>query len=216
MGYSYGEFVLNRWPDDDLIVGSKLVALCNNKSPFVVFDEFFYICVCPMLNLLGREASHSPPTTSEVSRVYLHCLHGVVNRHVDSCVCLCWIVRKALEMVSFDSQTRVSYIADRIPLHIQASKSTGYGYIMLCPHVNVREWMCRAQLHGCKVSNHESLRHLRSTDTKFSSFPTECWRASGWHCFVLGKFRVQILAWSFQSEAFRSFCVAFPVVTRRE
>jgi hypothetical protein len=28
---------------DDLIVGSKPVALCNNKSHFVVFDGFFYI-----------------------------------------------------------------------------------------------------------------------------------------------------------------------------
>jgi hypothetical protein len=32
------------WPDDDPIVGSKLFTLCNNKSPFVVFDGFFYIC----------------------------------------------------------------------------------------------------------------------------------------------------------------------------
>jgi hypothetical protein len=35
--------LFNRWPDDDPIVGSKLVALCNNKSPFVVFNGFFYI-----------------------------------------------------------------------------------------------------------------------------------------------------------------------------
>jgi hypothetical protein len=33
----------HRWPDDDPIVGSKLVALCNNKSPFVTLDGFFSI-----------------------------------------------------------------------------------------------------------------------------------------------------------------------------
>jgi hypothetical protein len=33
-------------PDDDPIVGLKLVALCNNKSPFVVFDGFSLYLFC--------------------------------------------------------------------------------------------------------------------------------------------------------------------------
>jgi hypothetical protein len=41
-------------PDCDPIVGWKLVALCNSKSPFVVFDRFFYILVvyhsCKLMN----------------------------------------------------------------------------------------------------------------------------------------------------------------------
>jgi hypothetical protein len=39
----FHSLLFNRWREDDPIVGSKLVALCNNKSPFVVFDGFFYI-----------------------------------------------------------------------------------------------------------------------------------------------------------------------------
>jgi hypothetical protein len=41
--FHFHYLLFNRWPDDDPVVGSKLFALCNNRSPFVVFDGFFYI-----------------------------------------------------------------------------------------------------------------------------------------------------------------------------
>jgi hypothetical protein len=54
--YDISRLRVNRWPDGDPIVGSKIVALINNKSPFVVFDGFFYIYFAhtmgwPLLNM---------------------------------------------------------------------------------------------------------------------------------------------------------------------
>jgi hypothetical protein len=44
-----------------LSLGSKLVALCNNKSPFVVFDGFFYICFNTVIpfKLMSPKPAHS-------------------------------------------------------------------------------------------------------------------------------------------------------------
>jgi hypothetical protein len=39
----------------DSIDGSTLVALCNNKSPFVVFDGFFYMY---LLNIVAITGDH--------------------------------------------------------------------------------------------------------------------------------------------------------------
>jgi hypothetical protein len=45
--FHFHYFLFNRWPDDDPIVGSKPVSLCNNKSPFFAFDGFFlYLLSC--------------------------------------------------------------------------------------------------------------------------------------------------------------------------
>jgi hypothetical protein len=50
MDLSFSLLLYNCWPDDDPIDRSKLVALCNNKSPFFVCDGFFYIYFDPALS----------------------------------------------------------------------------------------------------------------------------------------------------------------------
>jgi hypothetical protein len=50
--------ILMELPDDDPIVEPKLAALFNNKSPFVVSDEFSYI-YCEN-NIQGDSVSRGP------------------------------------------------------------------------------------------------------------------------------------------------------------
>ena len=118
----------------------------------------------------------------------------------------CWTVQKVLEMVSIDSQTRVSYLADRISLQADWLQ-------LLCnvmPTCKCVWWMCRTQLHGYMGRNHATLRrHLRCMTPTFR--PEHGERVASTASY-LGSFEFKSGPgdWLSRLRLFVVFCAVFP------